>query len=132
MVGSSVARMAAVGVVAGVLVAGASGAARAAHSGLPTAPAGAVLLHHHSRAGITAAEYRVKGLTPKAVTRHYRKAYRARGFSVRSAQPARAYSYLYLKNGDVYAFVGAGRAGNGRVRYEICQGTSGTQVDVCA
>lgn len=110
-----------------------SAAGTAAHP-LPTAPKSAVLLHSHSRAAVTAADYRITGKTPRWVAHHYRKAFAAQGYSVRSTQKGTGYAYLYMRSGGTYSFVGAGSGSgsNGKVYYEICVGTSKLQVDVCS
>ena len=120
-----------VSITATALVVGAVSVAIGGHSDLPKAPKGSVMVDHHSRTGLVAADYKINGMSPAAVTKHYRKAFKARGFSVRSSRSSSGYSYLYMKNAGVFSFVGAGEGRRGEVHFEVCKGTDKLQVDVC-
>jgi hypothetical protein len=115
-----------------VLATPTAGPATAAGLGVPKPPDGAVLLSHHHRWGTYSAEYRIKDTTPRAVARHYRKAFEARGYSIRFTQKGPGYYNLYMKRSGLRSFVGAGRAGGGRVYFEVCRGTNHLEVDVCS
>ncbi len=122
-----------VAVTAAILATAPAGAATAGRPGLPKPPDGAVQLTHHSRSGVVSASYRIKGTTPRAVARHYRKAFKAHGFSIRYTQNGRGYSNLYMKRPGtgVTSFVGAGSGRDGKVFFEVCKGTNHLQVDIC-
>ena len=114
------------------LLFGTVGAAGAAPSGLPRPPKQAVLVDHKDRPGVSAGEYRATGISPGAVTKHYRTIMKKRGFAVRMSHTSRGYSYLTMKKGDIQFFVGSGaNRSQTRVRFEVCKGTNKLQVQVC-